>query len=113
MKRDLRSVLAAFASAGAIVGLLGAGPVAAADRLPGPEATPGASESRQADNHVNALVDAHVTGTGDRAGSVAGTSAPRQAETRDLQRDWRNTPGMDQAGWTPALTPFGWSRGTR
>jgi hypothetical protein len=113
MKRHVRSVVAALAGAGAMVGLLSAGQAAAADRVPGPEATRGASESKQANNHVDAHVNAHVAGTEGGARSVEESSAPRRDETRDLQRDWRNAAGMDRAGWTPALTPFGWSRGTR
>jgi hypothetical protein len=93
----------------AFVAVLGVGtvlralPSTAADRVPGPEATSGASGSAswranyQADYRANYHADYRAKGTEDR---VNGTeeSPSRRDEQRNGQPEWRNAPSMDHYG---------------
>ena len=106
MKGHFRNFVAVLA-AGAALGLsLNAGRVAAADRVPGPEATRGASgpTSQHANAHADQHLNAQVNGTDDRAKGTE-DSASRGDEQYDPQRDWRNAPGVDRYGRTTTGAP--------
>jgi hypothetical protein len=111
MKSHFRT-FAIVLAAGASLGLSSACQAVAADRGPGPESTPGISSPQQANNHVSAHVEAHVNASGERGRATQATTALKEDEKREAQRDWRNTSGMERPGWTPTAAPFGWSRGS-
>jgi hypothetical protein len=111
MKRHFETVAFVSVLAAALGILASAGHVAAADRVPGPEATSGASGSSssranyQADVQVDYHADYRVNGTGNRAKGTE-DSPSRREDQRDFQRDWRNGPGVDRYGRTTS----GWPR---
>ena len=113
MKRSSKTVawLAVLAAFGV---LLTPGPLPAADRVPGPEATSGASGSAsnqanyQADYHADYRVksaDEPAKGTEDSDKDVTLDSRRREQQREDRQRDWRSSPTMDRLGRTPSAWP--------
>jgi len=104
MKRHFKSVaFVAVLAVGTVLGILqSADQVAAGDRVPGPEATTGASgsTSSRANYHVDYHADYRANASDDRAKGTE-DSSPRRDGQRDFQPDWRNVPGMDWYGRTP------------
>ena len=111
MKRHSKTV-ASVALLAACGFLLTAGPLAAADRVPGPEATSGSSNltapqaNYQADYHADYRAkgaDEPVKGTEDVPKTLDDKRRDQQRD--DRQRDWRSSPTMDRMGRTPSAWP--------
>ena len=104
MKRHFKTVaFVAVLSFGTVLGVLPSVPqVAAGDRVPGTEATTGASgsASSQANYHADYHADYRENATNDRGKGTEDSSERRDGQ-RDFQRDWRTGPGMDWYGRTP------------
>jgi hypothetical protein len=98
MQRNSTFVAALTASA-ALVVLLGVGRVGAADRVPGPDATSGASgsSSARANYQANYHADYRLKGTEDSSKTTEESSGRRE-EPGDAQRDWRDASGMGHYG---------------
>ena len=110
MQRHFKTV--AFVAVLAVGILPSARHVAAAERVPGPEATSGASNSTSArgSSQANYQADYHahyrVNGTETRAKGTEEESPSRREGERDSQPTWRNAPGMERYGRMPS----GWPR---
>jgi hypothetical protein len=101
----------AVLAAGAMLGVLLSGSQAtAADRVPGPEATSGASTSQRANYYADYHADYRANGTESRAKGTDDDSTARRDERRnvpgDLPGDWRNSSGLDWYG----RSGVGWPR---
>jgi hypothetical protein len=97
------AVLAVSAALGLI---LSAGRVAAADRVPGPEATSGGSgsTSSRVNYDANYHADYRVNKSANDAKDTEDARARREGQ-REIQRDWSKAPGMDPYGRTPWGSP--------
>ena len=85
--------------------ILSAGQVAAADRVPGPEATTGGSgsTSSRVNYDANYHADYRANKTADDAKDTE--DSRRREGQREIQRDWSKAPGMDHYGRTPWGSP--------